>query len=249
MKEKELDSEVDINSLLVSYLSQEAEKSFQIHLSSLLDWCEGNSLTWRDERSHQLRMLSNHSLLYRAASREILSISTNVFNFTCIYPKCINSCSVHLMSILFASIPTPTLERKTTKKTFLQLSALFSPKIAESRECGRIESVLADWIVFCSISGYIKRQKLWTYKKSDGCLLLMSEPACSWPQQKTGKAKKKERHGDLLTRPVKVEGRMNATRLSLTVRDVKGELWLLLLHLFFHRDLQKEYADWQNCGG
>lgn len=79
------------------------------------------------------------------------------------------------------------------KKTFLQLSALFSPKIAESRECGRIESVLADWIVFCSISGYIKRKKLWTYKKSDGCLLLMSEPACSWPQQKTGKAKKKRK--------------------------------------------------------
>lgn len=48
---------------------------------------------------------------------------------------------------------------------FLQLSAFFSPKIAESRECGRIESQLADWIVFCSISGCIKRLRLWTYKK------------------------------------------------------------------------------------
>lgn len=33
MKEEEMDSEVDINSLLMSYLSLEAEKSFEIHLS------------------------------------------------------------------------------------------------------------------------------------------------------------------------------------------------------------------------
>lgn len=51
------------------------------------------------------------------------------------------------------------------KIPFLQLSAFFSQKIAESRECGRIESQLADWIVFCSISGCIKRLRLWTYKK------------------------------------------------------------------------------------
>lgn len=52
-----------------------------------------------------------------------------------------------------------------SKSPFLQLSALFSPKIAESQECDRIESQLADWIVFCSISGCIKRLRLWTYKK------------------------------------------------------------------------------------
>lgn len=245
MKEEEMDSEVDINSLLMSYLSLEAEKSFQIHLSSLLDWCEGNSLTWRDESSHQPRMLSNHTLLYRAASREIMCISTNVFNLTCIYPKCINSCSVHLMSTLFASIPTPTLEKN---QPFCN-SALFSPKIAESQECGRIESVLADCIVFCSFSGYIKRQKLWTYKKVMDASFLCLNPPVADLSRRQGRQQKKERHGDLLTRPVKVEGRINATRLSLTVRDVKGELWLLLLHLFFHRDLQKEHVDWQNCGG
>lgn len=136
-------------------------------------------------------------------------------------PKCINSCSVYLMSILFASIPTPTLEKKTT---LLQLSALFSPKIAESRECGRIESVLADCIVFCSFSGYIKRQKLWTYKKVMDASFLCLNPPVADLSRRQERQQKKERHGDLLTRPVKVEGRMNATRLSLTVRDVKGEL-------------------------
>lgn len=35
-----------------------------------------------------------------------------------------------------------------SKSPFLQVSAFFSPKIAESRECDRIESQLADWIVF-----------------------------------------------------------------------------------------------------
>lgn len=92
-----------------------------------------------------------------------MSLSTNiVFNLhilTCIYPKCIESRSMQPSSslhfIFFFSPNSP----------FLQLSAFFSPKIAESRECGRIESQLADWIVFCSISGCIKRLRLWTYKK------------------------------------------------------------------------------------
>lgn len=92
-----------------------------------------------------------------------MSLSTNiVFNLhilTCIYPECIESRSMQPSSslhfIFFFSPNSP----------FLQLSAFFSPKIAESRECGRIESQLADWIVFCSISGCIKRLRLWTYKK------------------------------------------------------------------------------------
>ena len=74
------------------------------------------------------------------------------------------------------------------KSPFLQLSALFDQKIAESQECGRIESQLADWIVALSqaaLSGrsFGRIKKWW-----------MPSPyfwtARSWPQQKAGKAKK-----------------------------------------------------------
>lgn len=65
----------------------------------------------------------------------------------------------------YAAVFIPAFFFFFPKSPFLQLSAFFSPKIAESRECGRIESQLADWIVFCSISGCIKRLRLWTYKK------------------------------------------------------------------------------------
>lgn len=76
---------------------------------------------------------------------------------TCTYlPASIPNALSHAVCIFFFFFP---------KSPFLQLSAFFSPKIAESRECGRIESQLADWIVFCSISGCIKRLRLWTYKK------------------------------------------------------------------------------------
>lgn len=132
-------------------------------------------------------MLSNHTLLYRAASHVYLN-KCDQLNLH--LPKCINSCSVYLMSILFASIPTPTLEKKTT---LLQLSALFSPKIAESRECGRIESVLADCIVFCSFSGYIKRQKLWTYKKvMDASFLCLNPPVADLSRRQERQQKKRK---------------------------------------------------------
>ena len=65
----------------------------------------------------------------------------------------------------YAAVFIPAFFFFSPKSPFLQLSAFFSLKIAESRECGRIESQLADWIVFCSISGCIKRVRLWTYKK------------------------------------------------------------------------------------
>lgn len=60
-------------------------------------------------------------------------------------------------------------------------------------------------------------------KVMDASFLCLNPPVADLSRRQE-RQKKKERHGDLLTRPVKVEGRMNATRLSLTVRDVKGEL-------------------------
>lgn len=79
------------------------------------------------------------------------------------------------------------------KTTLLQLSALFSPKIAESRECGRIESVLADCIVFCSFSGYIKRQKLWTYKKvMDASFLCLNPPVADLSRRQERQQKKRK---------------------------------------------------------
>ncbi len=129
---------------------------------------------------------------------------------TCIYPKCIDSGSTKL---LFSS-----LRRFFPKAPF---SAFFCPKIAESRECGRIESQPADWIVFCSISGCIKRPRLWMNKKvMDASSLRLDRAELTSAEGRKGK--KKKRDCDLLTRLVKAEGRMNATQLPrLTARDVK----------------------------
>lgn len=72
---------------------------------------------------------------------------------TCIRPECINSSR---MQLHFSS-----LHRFFTESPFLQLSAFFSLKIAESLECGRIGSQPADWIVFCSVSGCIKKPRMY----------------------------------------------------------------------------------------
>lgn len=78
------------------------------------------------------------------------------------------------------------------KTTLLQLSALFSPKITESRSFGRIESVLADCLVFCSFSGYIKRQKLWTYKKVMDAFLCLNPPVADLSRRQERQQKKRK---------------------------------------------------------
>lgn len=79
------------------------------------------------------------------------------------------------------------------KAPFLQLSAFSPPKIAESRERGGIGSQPADWIVFCSISGCIKRPRLWTYKKvMDASSLRLDRSELTSAEGRKGK-KKKER--------------------------------------------------------
>lgn len=82
----------------------------------------------------------------------------------------------------------------------------------ESRECGRIESQLADWIVFCTISDCIKQLRLWTYKKvMDASSFLLDRSELTSADGRKGKKKET----DLLTRLVKAVERMNATQLPL----------------------------------
>lgn len=104
---------------------------------------------------------------------------------TCICPRCI--CSGRSRSWIHFWI-------LLSESPFLQLSALFSPKIAESQECGRVESQLADWIVFCSISGCIKQPRLWTYKKvMDASSLRLDRSELTSAEGRKGKKKEWER--------------------------------------------------------
>lgn len=77
------------------------------------------------------------------------------------------------------------------------------------------------WLIglsFCSISGCIKRPRLRTYKKvMDASSLRLDRSELT--SAEAGKGKKKKAC-DLLTRPVKAEGRMNATQLP-RLTDVK----------------------------
>lgn len=117
---------------------------------------------------------------------------------------------------------------------FYFLSASLSPKIVESRECGRVESQLADWIVFCSISDCIKQPRLWTYKEvMDASSFLLDRSELTSAEGRKGKKKKQET--DLLTRLVKAVERMNATQLPLL-------LCLSFCFTFPSHDVWKESA-------
>lgn len=110
--------------------------------------------------------------------------------------------------------------------------------MVESQECGRIESQPADWIVSCSISGCIKRPRLWTYKKvMDASSSCLDRAELTSAKGRKGKKKKRKMDCDLLTRLVKAERRMNATRLS-RLTDVLLPLFLPLCD--FSCSLKKE---------
>lgn len=111
-------------------------------------------------------------------------LNKHVFNLPIlisIYPKCIKSGSVQL---LFSSLHLGCF--------FYFLSASLSPKIVESRECGRVESQLADWIVFCSISDCIKQPRLWTYKEvMDASSFLLDRSELTSAEGRKGKKRSK----------------------------------------------------------
>lgn len=182
------DNAVDINSLSENVLlvSRGCFQKMAPNLScssSILMWGEFSTMTWWECSS--ILCLLNH-ILFKELSPGKLFPSQQTLCLTCPYlPASIpNAVWSHCfrLCIFFSESP------------FLQLSAFFSPKIAESRECGRIESQLADWIVFCSISGCIKRLRLWTYKKvMDASSLRLDRSELTSAEGRKGKKKRKER--------------------------------------------------------
>lgn len=159
----------------------------------------------------------NHSLFKERPPGKLFPISTNIVfklpTLTCIHPKCIDSGS---MQLLFSSLSFSFF--------FFQKPLSATLCIFQSENSG-ITGMWQDWIsagwldclfalsqAALSGRGFGRIKRWW-----------MPPPyvwtAPSWPQQKPGKAKKKKAC-DLLTRPVKAEGRMNATQLP-RLTDVK----------------------------
>lgn len=121
----------------------------------------------------------------KTLSWEIIFLSTNMC-LTCPYlsPSIPNVSSPAVCSYCFRPCILGCF--------FYFLSASLSPKIVESRECGRVESQLADWIVFCSISDCIKQPRLWTYKEvMDASSFLLDRSELTSAEGRKGKKRSK----------------------------------------------------------
>lgn len=212
------DNAVDINSLSENVLLV-SRGHFQKMAPNLS--CSSSSLMWGEffpmtlwERSSMLCLC--WISLFKEQPPGKLFPSQQTLCFTCPYFYLRLSQMYQLRQYAATVFVSASFFPKTPFCNSLHFSI---QKIAESQEYGRIKSQLADWIVFCSISGCIKRLRLWTYKKlMDASPLRLDRSELTSAEGKKGKKK----DCDLLTRPVEAERRINATQLpQLTATDVK----------------------------